>query len=657
MINNIPLQENLSGRVRNISLAPSPDNALMPLFEAISNAFHSVNERYEKQWAEKGKIIVTISRDSEKNPDAFVVEDNGRGLNTDNFESFCKCDSEYKLKKGGRGIGRLSWLKIFDKTRVDSIYEQNGGKRRRAFNFILDNDAAIQGYEDSDAGTEPQRTVIHLQGFKNEYKSRCPKKHETIVSKTISHFLHYCLAANNLDFTINDADQDAVNLPEYFSNNTKEHESQTFSLQSLPSIEFTIQHILIHKSLADDNSPSNNIYFGANDRVVVSHKIDNQVGFDKIKSEYLYVGYVSSDLLDSRVNQERTHFDFDLGVFDEIKEKAVEEAKLYLKPYIDEVRAKQRTIFERLITEEPQFNAAIRDPADFITNKIKLNAGEEEIYIEMSRQGFRRERSIKNAIKAITNAKLTEEVIKEKIDEVLKDAGETELYSLAQYVAKRKVIIDLLQKRLAYKDTENEKHHLEKSVHEIICPLRATADDMTYLNHNLWLIDDRLAYYTFFASDKPLSSISPDTDSAQRPDVILFNKNLFYWRDSTRSPAVIVEFKKPSREDYSEQENPVSQLYEYIAGLRQKRIHAPNGELITNIDDTTPFICYIIADPTPNLNKFLDLAQIDIPTQDGGRIGFNKTMRAFIEVIPFRKLIDDAQKRNEAFFKALSLKK
>lgn len=657
MKSRISLQENLSGPVRNISLAPSPDNALMPLFEAISNAFHSVNEHYENQWANRGRIAVTILRDSEGNPDAFMIEDNGSGLNKHNFESFCKCDSEYKLKKGGRGIGRLSWLKIFDKTRVDSIYEQNGVKRRRVFNFILDNEAAIQGYEDLDAGTEPQRTVIHLQGFKSEYKSRCPKKYETIVSKTISHFLHYCLATKNLDFTINDADQDAVNLPEYFSKNTKEHESMAFSLQSLPSIDFTVQHMLIHKSLADDNSPSNNIYFGANDRVVVSHKIDNQVGFDKIKSEYFYVGYVSSSLLDSRVNQERTHFDFDLGAFDEIKEKAFEEAKLYLKPYIDEVRAKQRTIFERLITEEPQFNAAIRNPADFITNKIKLNAGEEEIYIEMSRQGFRRERSIKNTIKAITNAKLTEEVIKQKIDEVLKDAGETELYSLAQYVAKRKVIIDLLHTRLAYKDTESERHHLEKSVHEIICPLRATADDMTYLNHNLWLIDDRLAYYTFFASDKPLSSISSDTDSGQRPDVILFNKNLFYWRDSTRSPAVIVEFKKPSREDYSEQENPVSQLYEYITGLRQNRIHAPNGELITNIDDTTPFICYIVADPTPNLNKFLDVAQIDIPTQDGGRIGFNKTMRAFIEVIPFSKLINDAQKRNEAFFKALHIKK
>jgi hypothetical protein len=180
---------------------------------------------------------------------------------------------------------------------------------------------------------------------------------------------------------------------------------------------------------------------------------------------------------------------------------------------------------------------------------------------------------------------------------------------------------------------------------------------MTYLNHNLWLIDDRLAYYTFFSSDKALSTISPDTDSKQRPDVILFNKNLFYWRESTRSPAVIIEFKRPSRDDYSEQENPVAQLYEYIADLRKKRIHAPNGELITSVEDTTPFMCYIVADPTPQLTKFLDLAQIDIPTQDGGRIGFNKAMRAFIEVIPFRKLIDDAQKRNEAFFKSLSLKK
>lgn len=628
----------------------------MPLFEAISNAFHSINERYEKQWADQGKIIVTILRDQEKNPEAFMIEDNGKGLNKDNFESFCRCDSDYKLKKGGRGIGRLSWLKIFDKTHVDSIFEEAGAKKQRTFDFVLDNNAAIQSYQENDAEAEPQRTVIRLDGFKSEYKSRCPKKHETIINKTISHFLHYCLAAKGLDFTIYDGDEDAVNLPTYFSNNTQKHENKTFKLETLPGVEFVIQHMQIYKSLADDNSPANNIYFGANDRVVVSHKIDNQVGFDKIKGEYLYVGYVSSDLLDSRVNQERTHFDFDSGVFDEIKEKAVEEAKLYLKPYIDEVRAKQRAIFERLITEEPQFNAAIRDSADFITNKIKLNAGEEEIYIEMSRQGFRRERGIKSTIRSLNNAKLTEEVIKKKIDDVLKDAGETELYSLAQYVAKRKIIIDLLQTRLTYKDPENEKHHLESAVHEIICPLRATADDMTYLNHNLWLVDDRLAYYTFFASDKPLSAISPHTESAQRPDVILFNKNLFYWRDSTRSPAVIVEFKRPSREDYSETENPISQLYDYIKELRAKRIEAPNGELITDVGEETPFICYIVADPTPNLTKFLDLAQIDIPTQDGGRIGFNKPMRAFIEVIPFSKLIRDAQKRNEAFFKALSLK-
>ena len=63
----------------------------------------------------------------------FIVKDNGVGFTQKNFESFLTSDSDYKMEKGGKGVGRFLCLKAFDQIEVESVYRDNGGIKQRSF--------------------------------------------------------------------------------------------------------------------------------------------------------------------------------------------------------------------------------------------------------------------------------------------------------------------------------------------------------------------------------------------------------------------------------------------------------------------------------------------------------------------------------------------
>ena len=65
----------------------------------------------------------------------FEIRDNGIGFNEENFDSFSTSDSRYKAEHGGKGIGRLLWLKAFSRVVVNSVFEVNGEHLRRTFDF------------------------------------------------------------------------------------------------------------------------------------------------------------------------------------------------------------------------------------------------------------------------------------------------------------------------------------------------------------------------------------------------------------------------------------------------------------------------------------------------------------------------------------------
>src|SRR5271169_617068 len=111
------LESDVIGRVNRLALRPSEKNALLPLMEAVSNSVHSITDLYADKASATGRIIVRLVRDADE-PDGrvvgFDVDDNGIGFTDENFESFKTPDSRWKETRGGKGVGRLAWLKVFD---------------------------------------------------------------------------------------------------------------------------------------------------------------------------------------------------------------------------------------------------------------------------------------------------------------------------------------------------------------------------------------------------------------------------------------------------------------------------------------------------------------------------------------------------------------
>ena len=281
--------------------------------------------------------------------------------------------------------------------------------------------------------------------------------------------------------------------------------------------------------------------------------------------------------------------------------------------------------------------------------------GDEEIFLELSRRKLRAKRQLDGQLRTLKEEGV--DSINGTVETITKALNDEKKSSLAEYVVRRRAIIDLLDSSLAFEDPDKRKHYKEEVIHELIVPLRSNSEDLDYDQHNLWILDDRLAFYSFFRSDKPFRTFTEST-SGKEPDLaIIFDQGLAFRRDGRDEPIVIIEFKRPGRDDYDGNSNPVNQVLEYVDLFRSgTAVKDKNGKLIKQVSDATRFICYVVADFTETLKKQLRFSKASHPTADGeGFFGISPEHNASIEVMPYAKILHDAKVRNEAFFKHLGL--
>ena len=165
------LHTNLQGRLRNTSL--SKNHGLLPVFEAVGNSIHSIEEN--GNLGTLGQITLELIHSNQAafdldTPEAreiigFKIQDNGIGFDNANMNSFETLDSDHKIEKGCRGVGRLLWLKAFNRADVSSVYKAESGELlQRTFAFDakegVREENSIKEKEDSNT-----RTSIHLDGF------------------------------------------------------------------------------------------------------------------------------------------------------------------------------------------------------------------------------------------------------------------------------------------------------------------------------------------------------------------------------------------------------------------------------------------------------------------------------------------------------------
>jgi anti-sigma regulatory factor (Ser/Thr protein kinase) len=120
------IKGDLVNRVKRLPKPTSAAEALQPLFEAVSNSIHAIDDRFGVKANESGEIKISITGLRKPEKLEITVADNGIGLDSQRFEAFCTTDTSFKIARGGKGIGRLLWLDAFEKVSVNSIYVADG---------------------------------------------------------------------------------------------------------------------------------------------------------------------------------------------------------------------------------------------------------------------------------------------------------------------------------------------------------------------------------------------------------------------------------------------------------------------------------------------------------------------------------------------------
>jgi hypothetical protein len=259
--------------------------------------------------------------------------------------------------------------------------------------------------------------------------------------------------------------------------------------------------------------------------------------------------------------------------------------------------------------------------------------------------------------------KLLEDIEKGDVQQVstgyeqfLEEWNEAGMAKLATHVAHRKATLTLLRASLNL--TEKGKYQLENAVHGLIFPLKKTSDDVHADQMNLWIVDEKLAYHYYLASDIPFRQLRNDTislDSADRPDLLIFNRPAaFVNQGAPFSSVVLVEFKRPARDDYSDDENPISQIYKYVGQIKTGKALDRGGRPIS-VPPQMPFYAYIIADITDTLRFQAQTANLHSSPDGLGYFGYNNQIGVYVEIISFDKLVSDAERRNAYFFHQLGL--
>lgn len=654
------LRPDLVKRIARLPKPVSVADALQPLFEAISNAIHSTQARFADQVASKGRVNVTVETDRKKEAVTAIVEDNGLGLNERNWEAFITTDTDNKIEIGGKGVGRLMWLDCFSSIRVDTSFVCHDGMRRRAFNFVLDIDNQIQDEKMEDVAVREPYFLVEFKGLReNGYREKWPGRSSYLFQHLTSHFLPTFIGKRCPEITVHVGDETRT-YPRAIDDIVHRRETkEDISHDEFGTLKLTMMEC--EKIASADLKGSHFIHFIAHDRTVHSQSIDGKLGLRYFgpNENMVFHAVLTGDFLDKHVNQERTKFTFEDAVLDRmINELCWPYVEQFLKKPLSQLKDEQRVKIECITATYP--SVAFGDVEELQEKVPSGELKEDAIYGHLSRERFRRDERQAEKIRSVLTRLKEHDVTADSFGTAIRDAGkaieEAEQRSLAEYIVRRKVVLDfiaiLLEK--VREEVRDSTYQREDILHSFICPMRVNTiankgkKVEPAASHDLWIVDERLAFAQYFSSDVEFSALAQEAGSDDRPDILIFDHVHGLRQKEHPSKVLLVEFKRPGRREYDDNENPQLQVERYVRRLQSGDLTDVKGRPI-KLDENTIFYCFIIADIVGRLSDWTFSWQ---RTADGrGRIYRpNDGFRGSIELIGWDDLLKDARDRNQAFF-------
>lgn len=669
------METDLQGRLARLYL--SPTRPLLPVFEAISNALYAVEERPAPQH----RITITIERllalgaldDGEIGEGiirGFTITDTGVGFTGRHFKSFNTLDSQLKLPDGGKGVGRLFWLVAFDDASVESEYEEGGTWYRRTFVFTR-RDGGVSGHEcvEIAAPAAGHRTVVRLRGMQKQYREKVPRLAETVGRHIIEHFLSYFVLDAVPTIVVDDpARKQAVVLNELFRRAFHPHvDRATFTLGAAT---FDVNHVLVRGSMELPHQ----VLLTANRRAVKALKLGSSVPHldeplvDPQGHVVTYLGCVSGSLLSAHVDQARGTFTLpqdgeldgvDAVTLDAVQRAAKHAAATFLAPLTDDRRQRALERAEKAIAHVlPHLRPVLtnrRAEVEALPTTLGPDAYRDEL--EKIHLGWKLEtgREAAKTIGAIAEKPETLPQLRAKARSALEGLAQVSVSELAEYLIYRRLVLQHMQTLLGPTDG---KLPAEEDLHQVIFPLRQTSDEVGEETHNLWLLDEMLVYHHYLASDLSFSKqrrAPVGVDSDERADILVYNVPMALADAPTGdAPITIVEFKRPEKKAHGKR-NPIEQVFDYIDRIREGKAKTPEGVTIQVNPKTARFYCYIIAHLDREMVTACSRRSFKRSADGGGFYGFVEDYNAWIEVKSWQKVVQDASRRHQAFWRRLNI--
>lgn len=660
---------------RTIENIRSGTNVYTPIVELIVNAIQAI--RAIKPTG--GKVEVTVLRSSQAElgeqlsaVDGFIVKDDGIGFNKLHRDSFDTLYSDMKVKDGGKGFGRFTCLKYFDKLAVDSVFADGDALVSRRFTMGKNADIIIEETIDKASRSETG-SIVTISDIRFV---KFPEKGLDVIARVlIERLLPYFIDPKSKcpRIVITDsADGSKLVLNEYLSSEKREiielpiENSSVFLTGTEGEETFSVR---VFKLYAPKTAKSK-VSLVAHRREVTDTTLQTYIPefasefYDKIKGDsserdrnFIIKAYVFGEYLDRNVSLERGTFNFEKesDLIHGISQSQIEAAAAELAQQAvgDEIRERKERktarIREYVESSAPWHRSIVAD-VDF--SDLPMNPSDETIESHLQASKFKKEQSARAAVREILKSENPDD-LSNKAAKVVQLISQTNKNDLIHYVSLRKCVIDLFEKALE-KD-ESGRYKSEGAVHDIIVPRKKDIDELDYDNHNLWMLDERLNFAAYASSEKPFRR----GRGADRSDLTIFNQPVVFRGDNEPSnPVTIFEFKKPQRDDFanpSSAEDPVEQIQRYVTLIQDGKCKLPNGRPI-RVTANTPFYGYVICDLTPKVKEWLRRVKDFTEMPDGlGWFKWYGNIRLYIEVLSFEKILADATMRNKIFFKKLGI--
>ncbi len=647
-------------------------NGYTPLLECIVNSINSIHEK----WIEDGEINIEVNRQSglfaenttmlQNRIEWFKIMDNGIGFTNLKTDAFDEPFTDNNFINWGKWYGRFTTLKVFENVKIESIFSENWQKKKRNFSLKLDptrvNRRAIisdEILEDVNSSAQ-EKTIVTLSCIKKNFIEDFDLKLTTIAKRIFEHLFPYFVDKTQFPKISISDDKDTIVLNNFLDTD----ESKTWIIDSkqidIKEKKFDVILVWIHWPLKQ----ASEIILTADNRSVTTTNITKYIpefystftqkrgiGWKEKEISFYIKAYVFWDYLNEEVNFQRENFNFpeswenlfyitkeeiEKQIADIIKNKYLND---YNKHFEEKVQGIQKVInsempyFTRILKYIPKENLPVTKDKKSLAKKLYEAQFDLEMQVREQFDSF------------VSNE---EEFNEERFEEYSEKISDLNADSLVHYILWRAMTIKLLKENLKIDHTTNH-HKTESILHNLIYPIKKDSEEVEnpYNDHNLWLLDEKLVFSQYVVSDKSIYS------NGKRVDLAIFgNETVFRDNNIPSSPIFVYELKRPWEE--LENKNPIEQITEYIRKIRFRELSKDFNNRPIAYNENTPIYGFVVCDiDNPKVKRWIENAQYKIMPDGQGYYSWHPNYHAFIQVFSRDKVVNDAEKRHQAFFQKL----